>query len=61
MAHPLVVQLRFTRGEWQRSLEGVSEEDAVRRLAPMNSISWDGGHLAWQGTKAYWVPGARKA
>jgi len=54
MAHPLVEQLRFTRGEWLRALEGVSEEDAVRRLAPMNSISWMAGHLAWQ-EQAYWV------
>jgi hypothetical protein len=29
-------------------MEGVSEEDAQRRLLPMNSLSWMVGHLAWQ-------------
>jgi len=27
--HPLIDQLRFTRSEWLRGLEGVIEEDAV--------------------------------
>lgn len=48
MPHPLVTQLRFTRSEFRRALEGVSDEDARKRLAPMNSISWNVGHLAWQ-------------
>jgi uncharacterized damage-inducible protein DinB len=48
MPHPLVDQLRFTRSEFLRGLRGVSEEDAGRRLEPMNSISWNVGHLAWQ-------------
>jgi uncharacterized damage-inducible protein DinB len=48
MPHPLVAQLRFTRSEFQRALEGVSEEDARKRLLPMNCISWNVGHLAWQ-------------
>ncbi len=47
MAHPRVEQLRFARSEWQRGLIGLSEEDAVRRLLPMNSISWMGAHMAW--------------
>jgi hypothetical protein len=47
MAHPRVDQLRFARSEFQRGLVGVSEEDAIRRLEPMNSISWMVGHLAW--------------
>jgi len=47
MAHPRVEQLRFARSEWQRGLVGLSEEDAIRRLPPMNSISWMAGHLAW--------------
>jgi Protein of unknown function (DUF664). len=47
MAHPRVEQLRFARSEWQRGLSGLSEEDAIRRLLPMNSISWMAGHLAW--------------
>ncbi len=48
MAHPLVDQLRFTRGEWLRALRGVPEQDALTRLDPMNSIGWIVFHLAWQ-------------
>ena len=54
MTHPLVAQLRFTRGELIRCLDGVSAEDAVRRLEPMNCISWTVGHLANQ-ENFYWV------
>lgn len=54
MPHPLVDQLRFTRSEFVRCLEGVSEEDGRRRLKPMNCISWIIGHLAEQET-TYWV------
>ena len=54
MAHPLVAQLRFTRRELIRCLEGVSAEDAARRLEPMNCISWVVGHLAGQ-ENFYWV------
>jgi uncharacterized damage-inducible protein DinB len=46
--HPLVYQLRFTRSEFKRGLKGLSDEDACKRLLPMNSISWNVGHLAWQ-------------
>jgi len=46
--HPLVLQLRFTRSEFLRAIKHVSEEDAQRRLEPMNCISWNVGHLAWQ-------------
>ena len=53
MTHPLVTQLRFARGEFQRCLEGVSAEDAVKRLEPMNCISWIIGHLGVQ-ENAYW-------
>ena len=48
MTHPLVDQLRFTRSEFLRGLKGLREEDACRRLLPMNCISWNFGHLAWQ-------------
>ncbi|HKY83393.1 MAG TPA: DinB family protein [Anaerolineales bacterium] len=48
MAHPLVEQLRFTRSEWLRGLEGISEEDGAHHVGPMNCISWTVGHLAWQ-------------
>jgi uncharacterized damage-inducible protein DinB len=46
--HPLVLQLRFTRSEFKRALKGLSEVDASKRLLPMNCISWNVGHLAWQ-------------
>jgi DinB superfamily len=48
MAHPLVDQLRFTRSEWLRALDGIPEEDGYRRFMPMNSIGWTVAHLAWQ-------------
>lgn len=54
MTYPLVDQLRFARSEFQRCLVGVSEEDACRRLEPMNCISWMVGHLANQEHR-YWV------
>jgi uncharacterized damage-inducible protein DinB len=54
MPHPLVLQLRFTRSEFQRALAGVTNDDARRRLAPMNCISWNIGHLAWQ-EQRYWL------
>ena len=47
VAHPLVEQLRFTRSEWLRALEGVSKADGEIRLQPMNSIAWTVSHLAW--------------
>ena len=48
MSHPLVEQLRFTRSEFMRAVKGVSDRDARKRLMPMNCISWNIGHLAWQ-------------
>src|SRR5215212_8418278 len=47
MSHPLVDQFRFTRSEWLRGLQGVSEEDGACHFGPMNCISWTVGHLAW--------------
>jgi uncharacterized damage-inducible protein DinB len=46
--HPLVRQLRFTRSEFLRAIRGIEADDARRRIEPMNSISWNVGHLAWQ-------------
>jgi hypothetical protein len=46
--HPLVLQLRFTRSEFRRAIAGISEADAVKRVLPMNCVSWTVGHLAWQ-------------
>ena len=54
MPHPLIIQLRFTRSEFQRALEGLSDADARRRLLPMNCISWNIGHMAWQ-EQRYWL------
>ncbi len=48
MPHPLVLQLKFTRSEFRRAIAKISEEDAQKRVMPMNSISWTVGHLAWQ-------------
>jgi uncharacterized damage-inducible protein DinB len=54
MPHPLVLQLRFTRSEFQRGLAGLGDDDARRRISPMNCISWNIGHLAWQ-EQRYWL------
>jgi hypothetical protein len=48
MPHPLVLQLRFTRNELKRALKGLNDEEARQRFLPMNCISWNIGHLAWQ-------------
>ena len=54
MTPPLVDQLRFTRSEFTRALDGVSDAEARRRFEPMNCISWMVGHLATQ-ENFYWV------
>jgi len=54
MTHPLVLQLRFTRNEFRRALEGVTDDEARRRFMPMNCIAWNVGHLAWQ-EQRYWL------
>ena len=46
--HPLVAQLRFARSEFVRGLQGLTDEDARKRIEPMNAISWNIGHLASQ-------------
>jgi hypothetical protein len=48
MTHPLVDQLRFTRSEFMRGIKGLGEDEARQRFNPMNCISWNVGHLAWQ-------------
>lgn len=48
MTHPLVAQLRFTRSEFKRALKGVTDDEASQRFLPMNCLSWNVGHLAWQ-------------
>src|SRR5688572_13431627 len=54
MPHPLVLQLRFSRSEFKRALEGVTEDEARQRFLPMNCIAWNIGHLAWQ-EQRYWL------
>lgn len=54
MAHPLVAQLRFARSEFQRGLQGITDEEARKRFMPMNCISWMVGHLAFQENR-YWM------
>jgi hypothetical protein len=56
MSHPLVEQLRFVRSEFRRALADVDDADARRRFLPMNCISWNIGHLAWQ-EQRYWLTG----
>lgn len=46
MSHKLVNQLKFVRASFLRGLEGLSAEDAERRIGNSNSISWIIGHLA---------------
>lgn len=53
MIHPLVDQLRFTRHEFQRALRNLNPEDSLIRPLPMNCISWNVGHLAWQEQKYF--------
>ena len=57
MTHPRADQLRFARSEWQRGLAGLTDEDARKRLLPMNSISWMIGHLAWHERLVWFVRG----
>jgi hypothetical protein len=52
--HPLVIQLRFTRSEFQRALVGLNDADACKRILPMNCISWNIGHMAWQ-EQRHWL------
>ena len=59
MVHPLVEQLRFARSEFRRGVEGVTSDEAQRRLLPMNCISWNIGHLAWQ-EQRYWLTRAQE-
>jgi len=59
MPLPIVDQLRFTRSEFRRGLDGLMEEDARRRIPPLNCISWNVGHLAWQ-EQRYFLYGGRK-
>jgi hypothetical protein len=53
MTHPLVDQFRFTRSEFLRGLENVTEEDGARHFGQMNCIAWIVGHLAWHEQRTF--------
>ncbi len=55
MPHPLVNQLRFTRTEFKRALLGLTDLEARQRFLPLNCISWNVGHLAWQEQRYFLV------
>lgn len=50
----IINQLHFTRSEFKKGFEGVSEKDGKKRLLPINSISWIVGHMAWH-EQYYWL------
>src|SRR5262245_6585225 len=56
--HPLVLQLHFTRREFQRGLKTVTAAEASRRVGRINPIAWMIGHLAWQ-EQLYWLERAQ--
>ena len=58
LSHPLITQLRFTRAEFLRGLDGLTTEEAARRFEAMNPISWMVGHLAWH-EQALWLERAQ--
>lgn len=58
MTHPLVDQLRFARRQFRVAFGGTPEDDALKRLGPMNSIGWIVAHLAWH-EQAYWLTRAQ--
>ena len=58
MPHPLITQLRFTRSEFLRGLDGLTAEEAGRRFAAINPIAWMVGHLAWH-EQALWLERAQ--
>ena len=53
MPHPLVDQFRFTRSEWLRGLQGITEEEGAQHFGTMNCISWTVGHLAWHEQRTF--------
>lgn len=46
--HTLVQMQHLTRKEFERNLQGLTDEDARKRIEPMNCISWIVAHVAWQ-------------
>ncbi|MBN2239533.1 MAG: DUF664 domain-containing protein [Dehalococcoidales bacterium] len=52
--HTLVEMLMLSRKEFERNLTGLTDEDARKRLEPMNCISWIIAHVANQ-HRSYFV------
>ena len=46
--HTLVQMQYLTRKEFERGLVGLTDEDARKRIEPMNCITWMIGHVANQ-------------
>lgn len=46
--HQLAQMVKLMRQEFDRGLQGISDEDARKRLGAMNCISWIVGHVAHQ-------------
>ena len=59
--HVLSEMVKLSRTEFERNLTGLSDEDARKRLEPMNCISWIIAHVANQ-HHAFFIalPGGRK-
>jgi len=59
--HTMVQMLNLTRKEFERNLVGLTDEDARKRIEPMNCISWIIAHVACQ-HRAFFVdwPAGRK-
>ena len=46
--HTLVHMYHLARKEFERNLKGLTDEDARKRIEPMNCISWIVAHVAHQ-------------
>jgi uncharacterized damage-inducible protein DinB len=54
MTLPLVSQLQFARSEFMRGLSDLDPSEALRRVEPLNCLSWMIGHMASQ-EQAFWL------
>jgi hypothetical protein len=54
----IVNQLFFARYEFRKGFSGVTDEEGLKRLMPINSIAWMVGHLAWH-EQFYWLKRAQ--
>jgi hypothetical protein len=60
--HTLVDMLDIARKEFSRNLKGLTDEDARKRIEPMNCISWIIAHVANQhyGIYVAWAQGKER-